>query len=395
MSTMTLEGLPHVAGTSTTNEEFIELGRSTHLATSDRGLEVLGYSAGQAVLNGKEFDKTAMYKRRLDDLGIIDGEIREIWELQLPTTSGELRTKIRVMYAAMMRPAQIRKFDEMVAELVSGVYDELGDAPSAELMREIAWKIPSRVYCELVGAPHSFAPKAAQLSDSVLGPVFTANRSRRQESIDAMHESYDLIEAHINRGRANLGDDFTSAMIRQELEGNLTRREMVYNAVGLLHASIDNTAHQIGIVFGMLLQRRDIWAQLVADPGLIPIATEEAMRLTPRFSTIMREATEDVEVEGHIVPAGTLLYVQIPAAQRDLEWLDDPEAFRLDRKPYRPLSFGGGIYNCLGQSLARLEINYAVRRLVERYPDAELSDSWEMIEHPTMNEVDRLDVRLR
>lgn len=393
-SMTTLDQLPRVAGEATTIDEFIELGRTNHLAISDRGVEVVGYSAGQAVLNGKDFDKSAMFKKRLDDLGIVDGQIRDDWEVLLPTTEGDLRQKIRVMYAGMMRPAQIAKFNETVTGLVAGVFDELGDATSADLMTEVAWKVPSRMYCELVGAPYSFAPSAARLSDSVLGPVFTADTSRRQESIDALYETYDIISEHIAHRRENLGTDFTSAMIRHELEGNLTQRQMLLNAVGLLHASIDNTVHQIGIIFGTLLQRRGVWDRLVEDPNLIPAAVEEAMRLTPRFNTVMRKTITEVEVEGVAIPEGTMLYVQIPAAQRDVDMLDDPDEFRLDRKPYRPLEFGGGNYNCLGQHLARLEMAHAVRQLVARYPNAHLADGFEFVEFPTMNEVHRLDVDL-
>lgn len=392
MSVSAVSEVPHVAGYATAIETILDVARSHPIATSDRGVEILTYDAGQHVLNSPDFDKPTMFKVRLDAIGITEGQIREDWEILMPTTDGDLRSRLRVMFASMMRPAQVKKFTQTVREIVAGVFDELGEVSTAELMEDVVWKIPSRMYCDLVSAPYEFAPHAAELSDSVLGPIVARDASRRQESIDALYETYDIVSGHIERRRADLGDDFTSLMIRQEIDGKLSEREMVWNAVGLLHASIDNTVHQMGLVLGTILERRDVWAKLVEDPDLVPAAVEEAMRLTPRFNVVPRLARVDVEVGGYVVEAGTQAFVSIPAANRDPRVVDDPAEFRLDRPTFRTLQFGGGTYNCLGQHLARLEIQETLKALVTRFPEAALEGSMEVRKHAMGTEVARLPI---
>jgi len=394
MTHASIDELPHLAGDATSLQEFIDVARRSPLATSDRGFEVLGYAAGQAVLNGKEkYSKSQWSKQRLDLLEI-QGQAREDWELILPNTEGELRTNLRVMFASMMRPGLIRKFEDAVSSIVTAVFDEIAGEQDVEMMSEVFWKIPSRMYCDLVAAPYDFAPRAAELADSGLAPLFTQDISRRQELLDALYDTYDIVDKHIAARRENLGDDFASIMIRQQMEGKLTERELVFNAVGMVFASIDNTAHQMGMILGMLLDRPDVWARLVEDKSLIPAATEEAMRLLPRFNIIARQALTDDVLEGHDIPAGSWMFVSIPTAHRDEAVLDDPEEFRLDRPVFRPLSFGGGVNNCLGQHLARLEINRTITEFVSRYPRARLIEGWNVTVHPHVNEVRELKLAL-
>ena len=396
MSQATASGLPHVAGYTTSVAEFLEVAKNSSIATSDRGYEVLGYSAAQFVLNDKRFNKLEGFKKRLDGIGITEGtESREDWELTIAGTEGELRQNLRVMYASMMRPSRIAKFQDTVRSLVEGVLDEVEGKSDIDLMQDISWKIPSRMYCELVSVPYDFAPEVARLSDSMQGPMITRDASRRREAIDAFYETYEVVTKRIDERRESLSDDFTSALIKQEMDGKLTRHEMLVNAVGLLLVSTDNTAQQMGMVLGSLLERRDIWQRLVEDQSLIPAAVEEAIRLQPRLNSILRHADEDVEVEGHVIPAGSTVLVGIATANQDAAVLDDPEEFRLDRPPFRQLLFGGGSFNCLGQHLARLEIQEAVRALVTRYPNARLVDGVNLVEFSFANEVYETRVALQ
>src|SRR3712207_2995260 len=115
-------------------------------------------------------------------------------------------------------------------------------------MAHLAWRIAPGVYCELFSAPLEEAPTAARLSDSTLGPILTQDAARRQESLDAFVESQAFVREHVDRRRGDLGDDFTSALIREQEAGNLTEEELVDSGVGLLQTAIDNTVDQRGLV---------------------------------------------------------------------------------------------------------------------------------------------------
>jgi cytochrome P450 len=277
-----------------------------------------------------------------------------------------------------------------VRAIADRVLDEVPAGGHLDLMEHVAWRIPPIVYCELFSAPPEEAPTAARLSDSTLGPILTMDAARRQESLDAFTESLEFVREHVDRRRSDLGDDFTSALIREQEAGNLTEQEVLETGVGLLQASIDNTVHQIGLVLGTLLGRPDRWERIVADPALIPGAVEEVIRLRPRFGTIFRIAGSDLELEDVPVAEGSAVFVSVRAGQRDPRRFEDPDAFVLDREPSPPLMFGNGPFSCLGQHLARMEVHALLEALVARFPGVRLSAPMTWRDFDAVTEVETL-----
>jgi cytochrome P450 len=391
---MTTTDVPWITADSTDLRELEEARDQSWIARSDRGYEVLGYGNGLRVLEHPALLKGPSFLKRLDDLGIVDGEIRRRWNQVVTTTEGDQRKKMRVPLAKLLRPMQISKLKDTVRKTVHDILDEIDDPTEVDLLDELAWKIPSRMYCHLVSAPVGLAPTVARLSDGVLGPLLTNDHTRKQEFIDTFLEGLAFVREHIDARRADLGDDFTSAMIRQQLAGDLTEEELHAEALSILQASIDNTVHQTAITFGKLLEEPSRWQDILGDPAKIPAATEEAIRLRPRFNTIFRLAAEDVEIDGFPIEAGSWVYVSVRASQRDPEVFDAPGTWRLDRPTVRPMMFGAGPYNCLGQHLARLEINEAVLAVAQRFPGLRLTDGWTTRETNAITEVTGLRVAL-
>jgi cytochrome P450 len=370
---MSVESLPWVDPDAASLAELGELRERGPVARSDRGLEVLRYAEGMALLRDRRFHKGSTFRWRLDAFGITEGPVREAWNRMLVTNDGEARTHLRLPVSRLLGHRQMAKLAGAVRAIADDVLDAVPAGEELDLMRHVAWRIPPLVYCELFSAPPEEAPRAARLSDSTLGPILTLDASRRQESLDAFVESEEFIRTYVDRRRGDLGDDFTSALIREQEAGNLTESELVETGIGLLQASIDNTVHQIGLVLGTLLEEPARLARLVADPGLIPQAVEEVIRLRPRFGTIFRIAASDLDLHGLDVEDGTAVFVSVRAGQRDPRRFEDPDAFVLDREAAPPLMFGNGPYSCLGQHLARMEIHALLHALVERFPAAHLT----------------------
>jgi cytochrome P450 len=377
-----------------TPAEFVAAGRQHWVARSSRGFEVLRYRPALTVLDHRQFEKGATFLRRLDDIGITDGPIRELWHRMLLCNEGEVRERLRVPLAKLFSPAQMNRLRVKLRAIIDQVLDEVENTRDVDFMREIAWKIPSRVYCFLVSAPESFAAEAGRLSDSILAPILTCDPTRRQECIDATFEVYDVVARQFEARRNNLTDDFTSLMIRQQLDGLLSEEELVLQGMSILQASIENTVHQLGLTFATLLEQPSRWQALCANPGLIPAAIEETIRLHPRFGTVFRLAPTDVVLEDQLIPAGCWVYVSIRAANRDATMFDRPDEFLLDRPRSRTLMFGGGPYNCLGQTLARLEINETIQAVMTRFPKIQMHGLWGTHVSNAVTEVANLRVGL-
>jgi cytochrome P450 len=391
-----MHGIPHVETVGEDAAQLAALRERSAVVTSDRGLEVLRYRPALEVLEHKQLEKGASFQRRLDEIGIVDGEIRAAWERMLVTAEGERRRHLRVPFTGLLRGPHLARLREDIRRIVDDALDEIDDRDDVDLMAGLAWKVPSRVYCSLVSAPFEQAPYAARLSDSTLAPILTCDNARRQESVDAFFATYDFVERHLaERRRAPLGDDFTSIMIRQQTEGRQSEEEMVFEGIALLQASIDNTVHQIGLVLGTLLEAPDRWRALCSDATLIPAAVEEAMRLNPRFGTVFRYAPAVTRLGEISVPADSWVFVSVRSANLDHEQFPEPDIFRLDRGTKRALQFGGGPYSCLGQTMARMEVHEAVAALCSRFPDAWLVRPWSPHVTNAVSETHDLHARLQ
>ena len=136
----------------------------------------------------------------------------------------------------------------------------------------------------------------------------------------------------------------------------------------LLLAGIDTTWSALGHSFLHLATHDDDRRRLVAEPELIPTATEEFLRAySPVF--IGRIATTDTELGGCPVREGEWMLLNFPAANRDPEVFDRPDEVLIDRQRNRHAAFGLGVHRCLGSNLARLEMNIAIEMLLERFPE--------------------------
>jgi cytochrome P450 len=387
--------LPQIDPDAATSAELAALRRSHWIVRSDRGFEVLRYRPAIAVLDHPQLEKGATFLRRLDEIGITDGSIRELWNRMLLCNEGEVRERLRVPLARLFGPAQMNRLRAKLRNIIDGVLDEVIDPHNVDFMREIAWKIPSRVYCFLVSAPETFAPDAARLSDSILAPILTRDMSRRQECNDATFELYRLVASNFDARRNNLTDDFTSLMIRQQLDGLLTQEELVLQGMSILQASIENTVHQLGLTFATLLEQPQRWSGVVERPEQIAGAIEETIRLNPRFGTVFRLAASDTKLDDVTIPGGSWVYVSIRSANRDESVYENADEFSLQRPRTRSIMFGGGPYNCLGQSLARLEISETIHAVMTRFPKLRMSGQWQTHMTNAVTEVSQLQVELK
>ena len=153
----------------------------------------------------------------------------------------------------------------------------------------------------------------------------------------------------------------------------LTDAEVKSNVAVLLFGGIETTEGMIANAVLHLLSEPEALAAVRADPGLLPAAVEESLRLEPAAAVIDRYATRDIELGGAEIAAGELVRISITAANRDPATFADPDRFDLARENAgRHLAFAGGPHVCVGMHLARLEAHVALATLLERLPGLRL-----------------------
>lgn len=261
---------------------------------------------------------------------------------------------------------------------ISGIAHELVDtmvergAP-ADLRGALGFPLPVYVICELLGVPATDREKFAHWSDHMLN----LTRFTEEEVRVAGEELWAYMVEHVRAKRAEPGDDLLSELtaVVDAQDGQLSEVELVVTGQALLIAGHETTANMIGKMVAMLLARRERWEQLLADPTLVRSAVEEVLRFDANLgsSGMHRHVTEPIEIGGTTIEPGTTVLSLMQAANRDERAFAGADEMDLTRSPNPHLTFGVGPHSCLGQSLARVELQTVLSVLLERLPSLDLA----------------------
>jgi cytochrome P450 len=264
-----------------------------------------------------------------------------------------------------MQPRIQAMTERLVARMVAA-------GQPADLVSFVGFPLPVWAICDLLGVPDTDRDRFAYWSDTMLSMTrFT------QEEIDAAQAEFDAyLVALVEAKRAEPGDDLISELLSmvEGLDGRLTERLLRSTAKGLLVAGHETTANMIGKMMSMLLADPARWQALLADRALIRPAVEESLRFdaNPGFG-MPRYLSEEVEVAGEQLPGGTTVICSMAAANRDERQFERAAEMRLDRSPNPHLAFGVGPHSCLGQALARTELQTVLEVLLDRLPTLALA----------------------
>ncbi|MGW6501330.1 cytochrome P450 [Nonomuraea angiospora] len=266
---------------------------------------------------------------------------------------------------AALRPAMAQMAEQLIDDMV-----ERG-APG-DLKAALGFPLPVYVICDLLGVPASDRDRFAHWSDSLLN----LTKFTQAETDASLAEFIQYMSEHVAAKRATPGDDLLSELIEAsaaEGEG-LTDVELLATGMGLLVAGHETTANMIGKMVGMLLSDRTRWERLLADPSLVRTAVEEALRFDANSGFgLPRYLKEETEVSGTVLPRGTTVICSMAAANRDESVFDGAAEMDLTRAPNPHLAFGSGSHSCLGQSLARTELQVVLEVLLRKLPTLELA----------------------
>ncbi|KUO05850.1 cytochrome P450 [Streptomyces caeruleatus] len=266
-----------------------------------------------------------------------------------------------------LRPGMVRTAEGLV-------YDMVRQGQPADLKACLGFPLPVYVICDILGVPAADRDRFSHWSDAFLN----VSRYTGEQTRAAYEEFAEYMSAHIAATRAEPGEDLISMVIGEsEGEGQgLTDDELLGTAMGLLVAGHETTANMIGKMVAMLLADRTRWERLLADQGLVRTAVDEALRFDANLGFgIRRYLTEDVEVDGEVLPRGTTVVCSMPAANRDERVFTDADDMVLSRSPNPHLTFGAGPHSCLGQSLARTELQVTLDVLLRKLPTLRLAVS--------------------
>jgi cytochrome P450 len=282
---------------------------------------------------------------------------------------------IRRMLTRDFMPRRMELLRVDLEQIAEGLIDAMvAHGPPMDLVNAFALPLPSLVICRLLGVPYEdhdrFQGWSKTFVDTTLdgGTVGEAGR----QLTDYLRELVALKEY-------TPGDDLLSRLLEEQVRaGALDKESLVDIARLMLTAGHETTANAIALGVVTLLQHPDQLGELRDDPALVRGAVDELLRyLTINHMGRRRVAVDEVAIGEQVIHAGEGVIAAADIANRDESVFADPDEFDIHRDAKQHVAFGFGIHQCLGQHLARLEMEVALAALLQRMPDLALAVPFE------------------
>jgi cytochrome P450 len=326
----------------------------------------------RAVLNDRRFSSD----RRKENFPLFndDADTRERFRKQKPSMIGLDGAEHATARRAVVGEFTVRRMAALrprIQEIVDEFIDKMlaSDQP-VDLVQALSLPVPSLVICEMLGAPYEdheyFQKRSSRLISRSTSP---------EERAVAFDELRGYMDKLITIKESNPGDDLFSRQIaRQREEGEVDHESLVSMGFLLLLAGHETTANMISLGTVGFLHNPAQLAAIKADPSKTPLAVEEMLRYFTIVELVTsRVATEDVEIGGVTIKADDGVVVSGLSANWDPAVFAEPDELDVERGARHHIAFGYGPHQCLGQNLARLELEIVFNTLFRRIPELRLA----------------------
>ncbi len=293
-------------------------------------------------------------------------------------------------------PRRIRSWEPRIREIVSERMQKLRSGEPFDVVRDLAIPLPVTIIAEMLGIEPERTRDFKRWSDAIIEGATGGKRGYPLDPdlIDAIVELHGYLARTIRRRRRHPGEDLVSVILaREKGDEKITALEVAQFVQLLLVAGNETTTNLIGNAVQALLDHPDQLERVTDDPTRVPGLVEETLRFDSPIQIVFRKTTQDVEIGGTRIPAGSTVAPLLGSANRDERRFEDPDRFDVGRDTRGHLAFGFGHHFCLGASLARLEAEAALEALVPELPDRKRTESRELIDSFLVRGPSRLELQ--
>lgn len=336
--------------------------------------------------------------------GVPPGPLHDLLVESLLMSEGDAHRRRRAPMSRVLAFRAVEALRDTVRSAAESLIDDVetkrGTGDEIDLMTAFCAPLPPLVMSRLLGAPSGDAQAFARWVYQA-SPAFAP--SLPGEDMGEMVEGATRLTAYVEQA---LAEAMAGEGPRSELMNNmvaavgvdaLTQAEAVAQLVTLIIGASDTTRTAMAIQVGLVLATGQAWRRLGDDLDLARATVAEALRVQPAVGSIPRYAMEEIVLDGATIPARRLVSLSTLSAMRDPARFSNPDAFIIDRTdhPRWPLAFGGGAHRCIGEALARLELEEGLMALSRRLPSLRLAGPPPKIEgYAGIRRIDGLRVAL-
>ena len=342
-----------------------DIAKDSWIARSAFGYNILSYKDASAILKDGRWQAaiglmadlnpytTPEFKtRRKTGMLAIDGEAhRRLKKLVSPYFSPAL--------AERMRPEMRKIMIELVEPFIGKEFD---------ISKEIFSKYPTKIICQILGIPDERLGDFNIWAEDLLSNWSNDFSKSTERIIGSQKEMDEYLGSIITQRRAKPGSDLISMLVLSEDGKDFLNDEEITTLIEtLVIAGLDTVHHQLGIMLVILLNNPNIWTDFVSSTQNRKKIIEELLRIDGTVSGTGRIASEDIEHNGVLFPKGTIVFINLAAANMDASVFHEPDVLNIGHDEQH-FAFGGGLHKCIGAALARAEIQEAMDVVADKIP---------------------------
>lgn len=309
---------------------------------------------------------------------------------------GELHRRMRMVVLREFSKQLVERHRDMIQEHVNSLLGPLIEQREFDFIEDLAAKIPGHVIGKLLGVPDEDCAQLRIWSENIV-QYFDADRTEANKQLaeNATRDFYYYLTGLIEVRRRTPTSDLITTLIAATDRGDLNEQELISTCMLILAGGHGSTIDVLGTGLLALISHPDQLRMLQDDPRLMPSAVQEMFRYESPLPFFHRYASQAVEVMGQQYPTGTKFGLLYGAANRDPRQFPNAQTFDITRTENRHVAFGRGAHLCLGNNLARLDMEIIFNNLLRKVKAIEvLSDEPDYRPGLSSRGLTKLSVRL-
>ena len=312
----------------------------------------------------------------LNRFGITEGALFDFFALSMLAADEETHARLRAPLTRTFAARVIGAMRPIIRARAEALIDALETARAFDLIAQFSSLIPAMTIAGILGLPEEDVPHFT----AVVYELTTFLGYTAGQDLPRIKAAAEDLKSYVHRiledRRIHPRDDFLTRLITDLDEtGSVTPEEAIVQIMSLIVAGTDTTRVAGGSVVSLLLQHREQWDAVCGDAGLIPKAVAEALRFEPSVGSTARFSLEPIELDGKTLPKDAAVSLSLMSAMRDERVYANPDTFDIfrDDGPRIHPVFGGGAHRCLGEALAKAELEESLAALTQRLPQLRLA----------------------
>jgi len=307
--------------------------------------------------------------------GVTDGPLLQFLENTMLLSNGVQHRRRRVPLVWAFAFNSVTALRPQIRALAEHLIDTHYQRGEMDFIADFANWLPARVISAILGVPEvdipDFTRRVYSLARALSSSFSEADVPHLQK---VAGELTAYVRDLLDERRLHPREDFLSSYVAAlQVSEQLSPVEALTQIITVLLAGSDTTRGALAIQTSLLLEHREQWDAVCRDSALIPGAVLECLRYEPSVGSFARVTVDDIPLHGTLLPRGHVVSLSTLAAMRDPALYADPDRFDIRRThARRHLAFGGGVHRCLGETLAKIELEEGLRALTRRLPTLEL-----------------------